>query len=174
MAAATQAILTGIIGAIRQPETDDVGVDRLSNLDTFEHMRDRLLPNLLVDMAQTAKTIGIFLKEVRIDSTNTQAKCMRILFHRLPIVFHVPGNMNGDARTDARDVVDLCRVCQLLTQITGRPRPVKHLEARPRVAIPPGWRFDGELLNFLYDRVYIHVLLLLTLVHLSHQGDVPP
>ena len=88
-------------------------------------------------MAQTAETVYIVLKEVRIYGSNTQAKVSCIHLHCMPIVFSVPGNVNSDAGTDTGDLMHLGRVCQLLAQIAGCPRPVKDLEARPGISIAP-------------------------------------
>src|SRR2546423_13806577 len=108
-------------------------------------MRNRLLAYSPVEMAQTAKAVRVILKEVRIHGTNTQAELPGILLHGMPIIFSVPGNVNGDTRTDAGDLLHLGCVRQLLAQITGCPRPVKDLEARPRVAIAPRGSLDAEL-----------------------------
>ena len=105
MAAAAQIILSGIVGAVGQPEADNIRSHRLRNLDAFDHMLDRSLSHLFVEMAQAAETVYIVLKEVRIHGTNTQAELPCILLHCLPIVFPVPGNVNGDAWTDTGDLV---------------------------------------------------------------------
>ncbi len=100
-------------------------------------MLNRSLPNRLVKVAQAAEAVCVILKKVRIHGTNTQAELPGILLHCLPIVFSVPGNVNGDAGTDAGNLLHLGRVCQLLAQIAGCSRPGKHLEARPRIAVSP-------------------------------------
>ena len=110
-------------------------------------MLDRSLPHFLVKMEQAAETVHIVLKEVRIHGTNTQAELPCIHLHCMPIVFSVPGNVNGDAGTDTGDLMHLGRICQLLAQIAGCPRPVKDLETRPRISIAPRGSLDAELLN---------------------------
>src|SRR5438270_9548526 len=98
-------------------------------------------------MAQAAEAVRVILEEVWIHGTNTQAELPGILLHGLPIVFSVPGNVNGDARADAGDLMHLGRVCQLLAEIAGCPRPVKDLEARPRISVAPRGSLDAELLH---------------------------
>lgn len=68
------------------------------------------LPYHLIPVAQATETIALFLKEIRIDRTDAQAKRMCIVFHRLPIIFHIPGDVNGDAGTNPCDIVHLGRV----------------------------------------------------------------
>src|SRR6266566_8531611 len=106
-------------------------------------------------MAQATEAVGIVLKEVRVHRADAQAELSGVLLHCLPIIFPVPGYVDGDARADAGDLLHLGRVCQLLAQGASSPRPVKHLEARPRIAIAPRGRFNGELLDFLYNSVDI-------------------
>ncbi len=101
----------------------------MSNVDAFDYVLNRSLPNRLVEMAQAAEAVRIILKEVWIHGTDTQAELASVFLHRTPIVFSVPGNVNGDAWTGPCDPLDLGRVCQLLTQMTGRSWPVKDLEA---------------------------------------------
>jgi len=116
-------------------------------------MRNRSLPYLLVGMAQAAETVRIVLKEVRIHGTNMQAELRCILPHCMPIIFSVPGNVNGDTGTNAGDLMHLGRVCQLLAQIAGCSWPVKDLEARPGIAVSPRGSLDAELLNGCDDAV---------------------
>ena len=110
-------------------------------------MRNRLLAHSPVEMAQTAEAVPIILKEVRIHRTDTQPQLAGIFLHPTPIVFSVPGDVNGDAWASAGDLLNLCRVRQLLAQISGRPRPMKDLEARPRIAIAPRGSLNTELLH---------------------------
>src|SRR5260221_2098669 len=116
-------------------------------------MHDSSLPHLIIEMAQAAEAVRVILKEVRVDGADTQAKHMGIVFHCLPIVFHIPGNVDGDTRASTGYLVDLGRVCQLLAQVTGCSRPVKHFEARPRIAVAPRGSLDSELLNGRDDAV---------------------
>src|SRR5579864_9275593 len=120
-------------------------------------MLDCALSYLLIKMAQAAEAVTLLLKEIGIDCANTQAKSIGIILHCLPIVFPIPGYVNGDAWADARDLVDLGRVCQLFAQGAGRSWPMKHLEARARIAITPRGRFDGDALDFSYNGVVIDV-----------------
>src|SRR5579885_1406744 len=98
-------------------------------------MRDSSLPHLLIEMTQAAEAIHVILKEIRIDRANPQTKSTRIFLHRLPVIFLVPGNMDGDAGTDAGNSLHLSCIIQLFTQRCGRSRPVKYLEARARITI---------------------------------------
>src|ERR1700674_4132337 len=128
MAAAAQVILSGIIGAISQPQADHVRVNLLRDVDALDYMRDRLLAHSPVEMAQAAEAVRVILKEVRIHSTNTHAELPGVFLHGLPVIFSIPGNVDGNSRADARDLLHLSRVGQFLAQIAGRPRPMKDLE----------------------------------------------
>src|ERR1700680_1861287 len=130
MAAAAQVILSGIISAISQPQADNARTNLLRNVDALDYMRDRLFAHSPVEMAQAAETVRVILKEVGIHSTNTQAELPGVFLHGTPVIFSIPGNVDGNSRADARDLLHLGRVGQLLAQIAGRPRPVKDLEAR--------------------------------------------
>src|SRR5215470_11868125 len=110
-------------------------------------MLDRSLSHMFVKMAKTPQTVDVVLKEVRIHSPDMYTELLCICFHRIPIIFLVPGYMYSDTRADTSDFMYLGCVCQLFEQIARCSRPVKDLEARPRIAISPGGSLDIELLN---------------------------
>ena len=123
-------------------------------------MLTRLLPHRLVEVAQAAEAVRIILKEVWIHGTDTQAKLAGVFPHGTPIVFSIPGNVNGHAWATAGDLLNLGRVLQLLAQISGRPRPMKDLEARPRITIAPRGSLNIELLHGRNEIVKIDTQLL--------------
>src|SRR5579884_1143963 len=147
MAAAAQIVLAGIVGAVGQPEADDMRANRLRNLDALQHVIDGSLPYRFIEVAQAAQSIHVFLKEIGVDGPQAQAQFGGVSFHRLPVLYFVPGDVNGDAGADARHFVDLGGIDQLLPQRARRAGPVKDFEARPRIAIAPRWRLDAELLH---------------------------
>src|SRR5215813_10521979 len=147
MAAPAQVVLSRIVGTVSQPQTDHIRANLLSNMNAFDYVLNCSLPNRLVEMAQAAEAIRIILKEVWIHGTDTQAELAGVFLHRTPIVFSVPGNVNGDAWTRAGDLLNLGRVLQLLAQISGRSWPMKDLEARPRITIAPRGSLNIELLH---------------------------
>src|SRR5579872_5011360 len=153
MATATHVILAGIIRAIGQPEAYHVGANNLRNADAVQDMFYSLLAYLPVEMGQAAKTIYVFLKEIRIDCTNMQPKRTGIVLDSRPVILLIPGNVDGDTRTYACDELNLSRIRQLLVQISGCPRPVKDLEARTRITITPRGGFNIELLHGFYETV---------------------
>src|SRR5579884_1353941 len=119
-----------------------------------------LLPDSLIKMAQATEAVYIILKEVWIDGPDMQSKLLRVFLHSLPVIYFIPGNMNGDTWANTHNSLYLCRVIQLLTQCPRRAGPMKHLEARPRISIAPGRRLDAELSHRLDNIFEIDTLLL--------------
>src|SRR5260370_35115291 len=90
-----------------------------------------MLLDLLVEMTKAAEAVHILLKQIRIDRAYAQSQWADMRFDRLPVIYLIPGYVNGNTGANASDFVDLRRVCKLLTQATSRSWPVKDLERVP-------------------------------------------
>src|SRR5579859_2732525 len=98
-------------------------------------------------MTDAAELIVVILEQVGINRADGDTQRLRFLTKRLPVVGFVPRDVQGNARRDSGQFVDIGGIGKPFMDIPGRAGPRKDLEARAAVAVSPRWRFDVLLLQ---------------------------
>jgi hypothetical protein len=60
-------VLAGVVGAIREPEAEQIGTDGFGNVDGVEHVAVGVLGGVLVGAADGAELVDLVLEEGGVD-----------------------------------------------------------------------------------------------------------
>ena len=108
-------------------------------------MVDGLATHCRIGVAQAAEPVGVFAEEVRVHGADTDLLVLGVPAKGIPIVDLVPGHVDRDARTAARQPMDEGCIVDPLPDGSGGARPGIDVEARARVPVSPGRGLDLEL-----------------------------
>jgi len=108
-------------------------------------MADRLATHRRIRVAERAKAVVVFLKDVGVDGSDPDAQVLGVLSQRFPVVYSVPWNMQSDRGSDTSDLMYERGIGHLLIRISSCAGPGEDLETSARVAIAP--RRGLDMLN---------------------------
>ena len=135
--AATNVVLTGVVGAVCKPQAEVVRAGRLHDLDALEQVLQSLPADLGVGVAERAEPIVLVLKDVGVDGAEANAALFGVAAQSVVVVGLVPGNVERHAGGGAGEPVDRGGVVELLEDGAGSAGPGKGLEAGAGVAVAP-------------------------------------
>jgi hypothetical protein len=155
-----QVVLPGKVRAVGKPQAENVAVDLGHDLAAFQHVIQRPLLDAGIGVAKRAELVLVILEDIGVDRADGDAAFLRILAHGGVILVGglIPGNVNGNRRRHAGQLVHHSSVVQLLLCSRRRPPPGKRLEARAAVGIAPTRRFDLLLLQRRLNRRHIQAI----------------
>ena len=144
-AARTKVILTGVIGAVGEPDFDDAGTGLSRDLATFQDVRDCLLAHLEGRMTQRTEFVVFVLECVGVDASNSHSPLVRKRGQHGEIVDAVPRNVERNRLRYTGETPDDRRVFHLLERIAWHTALREDFEAGARVAVPPRWSLHRQL-----------------------------
>jgi len=156
MFAHPEVVLTGVVGAVGEPEAQDGGADLFGDLDALQHVLHRPTPNPGIRMADAAQPVIVVLEQVGVHRSDLKPQAGGVLPQAFPIFYFIPRDVDGHRGTHACESMHHRRVRQLLVDVPGCPRPWKHLKTSAGVAITPGGRLDPLPLQGSLHRLHIH------------------
>jgi hypothetical protein len=151
-----EMLLSGEIGAVRDPDGERLRAQHLAELDAFDVMRHRLRPCRRVGMRQAAELVGMLLvglvlESVGIDRVEAEAELVAELLHRMHVLVLVPGEMQRDGRRRPGQLLDRGAVLELVEHVARLADAGEAGEARAAGADAPARNRDAEAGDRLGD-----------------------
>ncbi len=140
--AGPDVVLARVVGAVGQPDLQVARAGLAHDLDAPQMVVDGGLTDRSVGVGEAAELVDVVLEGVGVDRAEAQAEVGGVGAELGEVVDLVPRDVEGDARGEPGDGVDLGGVGQLLERVTGHAGLGEHLEPGARVAIGPRRHLD--------------------------------
>src|SRR5215207_4153821 len=151
-----EGVLAGVVGAVGEPQGEDVRAHLAADLDALDEVLCGLAPHRGVRVADASEPVVLFLKEVWVYGPDPQPQRARVLL-QLPVVIDpVPGDVDGYRRTYARVAVNLGGVRELLERVARHTRLREDFEAGAGVAVAPRRGFHPLGAQALFHARHVH------------------
>lgn len=145
--ATADVLLTGVVGAVGEPDLEVAGAGRVHDVDAGEVVIDRLLPDHQVGVRERAELVVVVLERVRVDRAQRDALRRGEVAQSGVVVDPVPRNVQRHRRRESGELVDGRRVRDLLLDGARDSRSGEDLEAGAGVAEGPRGQLDRLLLE---------------------------
>jgi hypothetical protein len=127
---APKVVLSRVVRAVREPEADDRRTDLGGDADALTAVLERLCANTRVGVTDAAEPVDVLTEQVRIDRPDPYALLLSEARQSAEVVDRIPGNVQRDAGTAARQPVDERCVRDALLDGPRRSRPRVDVKAR--------------------------------------------
>ena len=136
-------VLPRVVRAVCQPDLQGRRAGGPHDVDALQVVGDRLGADPFVGVAQGPQLVVLVLEDVGVDGPDGDALVLGVAAQGVVVVRPVPRDVQGDARRDAGEAVDLGDVVDLLVGVAGHARGGEDPETSAGVAEGPAGQLDG-------------------------------